>query len=53
MLGFAVAQLFYAHSTDMAKPVVVFCVLLFVIDGIRLRTLAQSLQTIMVWRVIR
>src|SRR5258706_14800542 len=54
MLGFAVAPLFYGPASDRygRKPVVVFACLLFVIAGIGC-ALAQSLPTLLVWRVIQ
>ena len=54
MLGFAVAPLFYGPASDRygRKPVVVFACLLFVIAGIGC-ALAQSLPTLLMWRVVQ
>jgi DHA1 family bicyclomycin/chloramphenicol resistance-like MFS transporter len=54
MVGFAVAPLFYGPASDRygRKPVVVFACMLFVIAGIGC-ALAQSLPTLLMWRVVQ
>jgi DHA1 family bicyclomycin/chloramphenicol resistance-like MFS transporter len=54
MVGFAVAPLFYGPASDRygRKPIVVFACMLFVIAGIGC-ALAQSLPTLLMWRVVQ
>src|SRR5258708_32789382 len=54
MLGFAVAPLFYGPASDRygRKPIVLFACMLFVIAGIGC-ALAQSLPTLLMWRVVQ
>src|SRR5882724_1855138 len=54
MLGFAIAPLFYGPASDRygRKPIVVFASMLFIIAGIGC-ALAQSLPTLMMWRVVQ
>src|SRR5712664_638088 len=54
MLGFAVAPLFYGPASDRygRKPIVVFACMLFIIAGIGC-ALAQSLPTLLMWRVVQ
>ena len=54
MLGFAVAPLLYGPASDRygRKPVVVFACMLFIIAGIGC-ALAQSLPTLLMWRVVQ
>src|ERR1700724_2828507 len=54
MLGFAVAPLFYGPASDRygRKPIVVFACLLFIIAGVGC-ALAQSLPTLLMWRVVQ
>jgi hypothetical protein len=54
MLGFAIAPLFYGPASDRygRKPIVVFACMLFIIAGIGC-ALAQSLPTLLMWRVVQ
>jgi MFS transporter, DHA1 family, multidrug resistance protein len=54
MLGFARAPLFYGPASDRygRKPIVVFACMLFIIAGIGC-ALAQSLPTLLMWRVVQ
>src|SRR5712664_647350 len=54
MLGFAIAPLFYGPASDRygRKPIVVFACMLFIIAGLGC-ALAQSLPTLLMWRVIQ
>jgi DHA1 family bicyclomycin/chloramphenicol resistance-like MFS transporter len=54
MLGFAVAPLFYGPASDRygRKPIVLFACVLFIIAGIGC-ALAQSLPTLLMWRVVQ
>src|SRR3979490_662955 len=54
MVGFAIAPLFYGPASDRygRKPIVVFACMLFVIAGIGC-ALAQSLPTLLMWRVVQ
>jgi DHA1 family bicyclomycin/chloramphenicol resistance-like MFS transporter len=54
MLGFAVAPLFYGPASDRygRKPIVVFACMLFIIAGLGC-ALAQSLPTLLMWRVVQ
>ena len=54
MVGFAIAPLFYGPASDRygRKPIVVFACMLFTIAGIGC-ALAQSLPTLLMWRVVQ
>src|SRR6266404_4921472 len=54
MVGFAIAPLFYGPASDRygRKPIVVFACMLFIIAGIGC-ALAQSLPTLLMWRVVQ
>jgi len=54
MVGFAIAPLFYGPASDRygRKPIVVFASMLFIIAGIGC-ALAQSLPTLLMWRVVQ
>src|ERR1700736_5132202 len=54
MLGFAIAPLFYGPASDRygRKPIVVFACMLFIIAGLGC-ALAQSLPTLLMWRVVQ
>src|SRR5258708_7161773 len=54
MVGFAIAPLFYGPISDRygRKPIVVFACMLFIIGGVGC-ALAQSLPTLLLWRIIQ